>query len=549
MHLQFWASGLTLPQIIDTVELKEHPILKLPKAQQSLVWTLSSSVIGLISSLAEAQDEILEALSKTPVVINFMFGLLGFESLPDDLFVDVLHCLATLTEDNALLTNQIVDHESWLKGLMQLRELGGSKAVAACGVLHNIFSAMQWFDHNTPVEGTSDAILVPTLMQCVEEAQAKQELTNGPSHSNPEHILQLALEITASIATSLQEALEHANHNEKEFEGFSDDAEVSGKAMMEDDGSENDEEGEDASVSEETTDEEIDADMELVTGPDIEEEDGSTTSQPTLDALIRTAAPTILSVAQTSGSEDNVRASALSALNNIAWTVSSIDFSASRSSLSRLWAGYAQRIWSEIVSPVLGSNTADIRLASSITSIAWALARSVQGKLKLEGEEHRKFMALYQASKSLPTATNDHQNGSSGKLEVDNGDAFQGLGVKCIGVLGRLALHPAPNPLNREIGIFLLTVLSALPETPAADAVEALNQLFDIYADKAYIYDEPVFWEAGFYQHLEAIAPKARKMAKSIDKRKYTELRLRADEAVLNLGRFLTYKRREKTTS
>lgn len=503
----------------------------------------------MISSLAEAQDEILEALSKTPAIINIIFGLLGFESLPDDLFIDVLHCLATLTEDNELFAKQIVEHKSWLNGLKQLGELGGSKAVIACGVLHNIFSAMQWFDHNTPIEGTSDAILVSTLMQYVSKVQAKQELINGSNDSGAEHILQLALEITASIATSLQEALEHASHNEKEFEGFDDDAEVSGEAMVEDDGSENDEGEGNASASEEMNEEEIDADMDLVTRPDIEEEDGLAGNQPTLDALIRIATPTVLSVAQNSGSRDAVRASALSALNNISWTVSSIDFSASRSSLSRLWAGFAQRIWSEIVSPVLASNTADIGLASSITSIAWALARSVQGKLKLEGEEHRKFMALYQASKSLSPTVNGRQNGASGRTEADNGDAFQGLGVKCIGVLGRLALDPAPIPLNREIGVFLLTILSALPETPAADAVEALNQLFDIYADKAYIYDEPVFWGDGFYQHLEAIAPKARKMTKLIDKRKYTELRLRADEAMLNLGRFLTYKRREKTAS
>jgi hypothetical protein len=503
----------------------------------------------LISSLAEAQDDILEILSKTPIIINFIFGLLGFESLPEDLFVDVLHCLATLTEDNEPLAKQIIDHDPWLKGLMQVRELGGSKAVAACGVLHNIFSGMQWFDHNTPMEGTSDALLVPTLMQCVGEAQAMQGLTNGSCQSNPQQILQLALEITASIATSLQEALEHASHNEKEFEGFGDDAEVSGEAMMEDDGSDVEDAEDDADSSEEMNEEEINADMELVTGLDVEEEDGSTVTQPTLDALIRIATPTILSVAQNSDTHDSVRASALSALNNISWTVSSIDFAGNRSSLSRLWTGSAQRIWSEIVSPVLASNTADIGLASSITSIAWALARSVQGKLKLEAEEHRKFIALYQASKSLPPTANGHQNDGSGKSEAGNSDAFQGLGVKCIGVLGRLALHPASVTLNREVGIFLLTILSALPETPAADAVEALNQLFDIYGDKAYTYDEPVFWGEGFHQHLEAIAPKARKMVKSIDKRKFMELRLRADEALLNLGRFLTYKRREKTTS
>lgn len=84
-------------------------------------------------------------------------------------------------------------------------------------------------------------------------------------------------------------------------------------------------------------------------------------------------------------------------------------------------------------------------------------------------------MALYEASKSLP--------------KLDDEDAFQSLGVKTIGVLGRLALDPSPVELNREIGVFLLTILAAA-DAPVADVVEALNQIFDIYADKAYPCDE-----------------------------------------------------------
>ena len=41
--------------------------------------------------------------------------------------------------------------------------------------------------------------------------------------------------------------------------------------------------------------------------------------------------------------------------------------------------------------------------------------------------------------------------------------------------------------------MFLITLLASLPNTPADPAVEALNALFDIYADKEYDYDEPVF--------------------------------------------------------
>ena len=108
-----------------------------------------------------------------------------------------------------------------------------------------------------------------------------------------------------------------------------------------------------------------------------------------------------------------------------------------------------------------------------------------------------------------------------------------------------LALDPAPVALNREIGVFLLTVLAGLPETPVADAVQALDEIFDIYADKSYACDE-TFWSDGFYKHLEEVKVKVSKSAKGVDKRKEIELRSRADEAALNLQRFLSYKKREK---
>ena len=433
---------------------------------------------------------------------------------------------------------------------MQIKDSGDLKAVAACGVLHNVFVTMQWFDYNTPMEGASDAMLIPTLVKSMESTWVKSNDTNGHvSHSNPDQILQLALEITASIATSLQEALEHGSRNEKEFEGF-DDSDLGNEEVGEDAmDADQDLREENDGGNDEMNAEQIDADMDLVTG-DGPEEDDSQSEEVTLDRLVRGAAPKILSLAKRIQSPSEIGAlqnPALAALNNIAWTVSSIDFSTGHlASLQQFWSSLAQRIWKEIITPVLASNTADIELASSITSLAWAVSRSVKGTIKMEPEEHRKFIALYQASKSLNgSLEHDRSNGTKkGLLESD--DAFQGLGVKAIGVLGSLAINPAPVEINREIGVFLLTILAALPNTGAADAVEAMNRIFDIYADKTYTYDEPVFWGNGFYKHLEEVQPKARKMAKAIDKRMFGELRSRADEAVLNLGRFLKYKKAEK---
>lgn len=47
-------------------------------------------------------------------------------------------------------------------------------------------------------------------------------------------------------------------------------------------------------------------------------------------------------------------------------------------------------------------------------------------------------------------------------------------------------------------------------------------------------------------KHLEELLPKARTMAKRINKKTQTELRTRADEVVANLVRFLAYKRKHK---
>lgn len=427
------------------------------------------------------------------------------------------------------------------------------RAVPACGILHNVFATMRWYDHNTPIADASDAILVPILIQSMEVSDSNG-ITGHPSRSTPDEVLQLALEITASIATSLQEALELGSRQEEEFQGFDDDdteardedSEV--KIEEEDDEMEfNEEVNEDDEMEDDDQSmksEEIDADMEHVLGDGPSDDDRP--EEITLERLVRTAAPRILRLADQSVASEvrSFQSHALSALNNIAWTVSSIDFSTGdMSSLHRFWSALAQRIWDQIVSPVLASNTADIELASTVTSLAWAISRSVQGAIKIQPEEQRKFMALYQASKGL----NGHgeQNGSKKGAEAP-ADAFQGLGVKAIGVLGRLALDPAPIELNREIGVFLLTVLAGLPNTSAADAVEALNQIFDIYADKAFAFDEPVFWGDGFYKYLEEVLPKAKRMAKGIDMRKFSELRARADEAVLNLGLFLKYKQTER---
>ncbi|ESZ95182.1 hypothetical protein SBOR_4413 [Sclerotinia borealis F-4128] len=537
-----------IKSIIQTIDSKDSPLSNIPKPQQDLLWNLTSSVITLLTSLSDADLEIVEAISKTSTIINFLFGLLSLDTTPSEVNHEALICLAALTEDNKTLVEFITEQKDWFKLLMQLKNSGGYKGVATCGVLQNIFTAMHWSDDNAPMDGASDAILLPTLIESMQQAQQTNGTNGHTTHPSPDRVLQMALEITASIATSLQEALELGKGKEDVFEGFGEDTEEFDEAAMVDGDADLSEGDLSDGENEEMTQEDIEADMDMVLGNDPEEEETSN-DQDTLHQLVQVACPIVITLAQSTEDskmeDDDIQIPALAALNNIAWTVASIDFSGSHlGSLQKVWAGLAQRIWDEVVCRVLASNTANIELASSITSIAWAVCKSVQGRIQIRGDEHRKFMALYHASKGFETPT-DSKVPKKDAEDLDD-SAFQSLGVKCIGVLGSLALEPAPIELNREIGVFLITLLAGVPETPAAHAVETLNEIFDIYADKSFSFDQAVFWGNGFVKHLEESLPKCKKMAKTIDRRKSPELRLRIDEGVLNLARFLKYKKSEK---
>ncbi|OTB19996.1 hypothetical protein K445DRAFT_313792 [Daldinia sp. EC12] len=508
---------------------------KTTKAEQNFTWSIAESLTAILSALAEAQDEALDAATRNEQIRRFLFIVVSIDFTTAPVLNSALSCMITLSEDNKQFAEALLADKTTkcYDQLIAFKNGNGYKAVLACGVLHNVFSALPWNDHNPGRDDACDAVLVPTLSQTLEHTQLNSEMANGNSSTSPAEILQLALEILASIGTTLQETLESGNKKEKRENHVDADADVMDADIDEDVlEHESDEENED---DEEMDQDEMEADMEMVTGADDGEELQGIDDLPTLRELIQKAVPQLVKLVRANGGDDQtselIRGHALTALNNISWTVSCIDFTEkSNAAILHAWTPAASMIWQQIIAPVLASNTSDVELATIVTSLAWAIARTLHGQTVLSGDEQKKFISLYHASKNLSS---------------NQEDPFQSLGVKCIGVLGQLALTES-IALNREIGIFLLTVVKGLPETPAADAVEALNQLFDIYGDEHKAWDREVFWNDNFLQHLEEVAPKVKAMVKTIDRRKSAELRVRAEEANLNLSRFIRYKQKHK---
>lgn len=513
-----------------------------------MTWNITTALLSLLSALVIARDEIMEAVVSNPQIISFPCFIVTQNSAPSDVLIETLSCLRTLAEDNLKVSQLILaDQSNCFRALTKYKELGDSRAVYASAVLHNMFSALEWHDASPGQDGLTDAKVIPTLCQVLDKTKQDPK-TYQLGGVEPEVAIS-ALEILASIATDLQGSMMKGSKAEKEWNGISDDTAMVDEDMKqgsnEDDGLDVGEK-EDADDGDEDDDVEMDedaleADMDLVTGADSEaEDDAGIEDLPTLREFIHKAMPQLIRLANFAPASEQaiaVQAEALSALNNIAWTMSCFDYSEpGNTGILKAWTPIAKRIWTKVVAPVLATDTADVSLASLVTSIAWAISRTLQGSTPLEGNEHQKFISLYKASMGLQTKPEDQPK------EGDPEDPFQALGVKCIGVLGQLAQDNAPTDLNREVGVFLVTILDALPQTPPADTVEALNQLMDIYGDESHSCVKAVFWQDNFLKHLENILPKTKTMIKTIDKRGSTsELRARADEAVLNLDRFISY--------
>lgn len=529
------------------------------------------ALCSLISRLAIAREEVHESIASNTQIIPFLCSLTTVRVLPNDVHIETLNCLTTLAEDH-LKASQLIVASNCFGHLTKLSKLVGSMAVYACGVLHNVYSSLGWHDASPGLEGATDAMIIPSLSSFLKLSRQNQKTYVVGEVDTV--VVTLALETLASIATDLQDSMTKGKQQQEKWNGIDDaaskamdDLELEDEEMAQASGDEEvdgaepeDDDDDEAGGAEEDEDEEldgdmemdddaIDADMELVTGLDDDDDDAEDAAAledvPTLRAFVQLAVPQLLRLGNYAPHTPDaiaIQAEALAALNNLGWTLSCFDYSVpGTAGVLRAWKPVANRIWTKIIAPTLVLDTADVNLASTLTSLGWAVARTLRGETPLVRDEHQKFMSLYLASKGL--TPDIREEAAKGEDE----DPFQGLGVKCIGVLGQLAQDPCPIKVNREVGVFLITVIDSVanPDTRPADIVEALNQVFELYGDEDLDCDKEVFWKDNFLKHLEDVLPKSKTMVKSIDKRGATnELRTRADEAVFNLGRFIQYKKK-----
>jgi hypothetical protein len=91
----------------------------------------------------------------------------------------------------------------------------------------------------------------------------------------------------------------------------------------------------------------------------------------------------------------------------------------------------------------------------------------------------------------------------------------------------------------------LINLSNTQGPTNADILAELLNSIYDIYGDKVYDYDAPVYVQLQFNKILAQQLPLITAKFKSIDKRAHRDVYEQCHEALVNLKAFIKYKQNE----
>lgn len=225
----------------------------------------------------------------------------------------------------------------------------------------------------------------------------------------------------------------------------------------------------------------------------------------------------------------------LMAFNNMSWLF------LSAANIPVEWYSKIPDLWLEIEAV----NSNDLELQKTSLSIMWAMTKSV-------GSEVKNKISLDQVNSLLKKCLELTSNSSSND-EDDKHSIFEYL-LSAVGFLGSVAQVIDNVEITGEISEFLLNLINHYAEEKnnfndikaLEIPVECLNLMYDIFGDAEYAYDEPVFVSRNYLQRLKQLEAPFKAFYKRIDKNRSTELKLRAEEACMNLERFIEYKTSER---
>ncbi|KAK9434128.1 hypothetical protein V1505DRAFT_320214 [Lipomyces doorenjongii] len=462
-------------------------------AQKTLLFNLIENILSLLTSLGGSSDDICESIvSRLPDLPIFALNILANPTIPDFVKVIAAENLYVLSEANAAYIDKIQ-----CSGFISDGKLGVAVKMYLSGVEYNIFETSRTasIDLLDVVRSVNEALQAIDINKAIEVMQPTtidgvvQPTIYDDNYRSAQNSF-IAVQVGLELLTEISEDLVMRSQPQQ------------GRQNRQTEPEDNDDQ-DDMDILEDEN--EIAVEDETMDGVD----------NPVVALLLEIVLPVVTEFVEF----NELRSRALQALNNMTWTFNSF--------VPHWGNSTARSLWSRILRLLLSSDDLEVESRTGIAGVLWACAKAKPKCIsEISVNDVRRLIREFQQGGETQEA-----------LE---------LKVRIVGLLGALALPHADIDVTKEISIFLLTQVLSTQHKPPEIVIEALNAIYDIFADMTYPFDDEIFVKGEFLNHLMKIQPQVKQMAKKIDRRKNLQLRTRADEVVVNLQRFVAYKIKER---
>ncbi|CAG8597124.1 14858_t:CDS:10 [Funneliformis caledonium] len=535
--------SIIIDNMLKGISYESDPI----KNARNNLWIFAENIICIIWALSETSQKILRGINNMNIVHFLMAFFINIEKIPIKTVIAAAQCLHTITDENSDIHRQFELNPQYIQIFLDIINLERDITLNDDELLIKVL---------TKFNNDINNYLIPILKSCLNDDIEKVANETIEAASNVV-ASDIATEHPKDLSTSEEEKLISLNSRLTTLQLA---LELLSKICLECFTQDDD------NYQDEIQNEENEIDFNKIKIMDVDPMSNDTYDQTSINRhehpilntfstniisdLIRLSRPTSLSYPEQLGynvipknsiapaiteSLATVHLRAVECMNNFFLIMVDIVeekwwFTKHRNAAKETWTRIV-----EVANQVAGKGVKvgeegpgqKMRgtVLEALVGCLWILARGLNGDLPLAENQIQSFIQCYKSTVS------------------------ESMRVKLIGTLGVIARRHHAIEDNKLIGAFLVEIIQDLSRTvsPPIDCItESLNAIYDIYADKDFDYDEPVFVHEGYLQMLESVIDNVHNMAKSIDKRKSPEQRLRVDEAYTNLVAFIRYKKDER---
>lgn len=536
-----------MTKLKEMIEQESESFQSKSTQEKSLIYSQFENIIGLISAMALTNNDIFEAIDKRlPNLAIFLIQIIPLArssatSNVNTLLPAVCEALYLFTEDNERVVNQIADYpfqELLEESKDGQQHIPNSARVYINGVLFNIYVEQSSPNHEElkeMLQSIYSAIINVDLEKAKQNVEPKiendtpvdiQEVNSASAEARMAmDMVEVALELFTAIAEVISVDPKSISGGEQTSEDVmeeeDDDDEIDDETQMDmsDDAFIKRSVGKGEEEIQGAEDDDIQIDEDISFGDDDEEK--NTASDPAVTYLHENILPLLINFLK----EPLFTSRAMVSLNNTCWTLAgNLDPAKSDS-----WMNNATELWSNLFEYL--KQETPLEVSTGAMGSLWAVASAFKGNVEITTQQ---IAFISEQCSNVKQQLNDQKELATDYL------------VRATGLIGTVGMYQGRLEITKASSDFVLSITSNATELPIEVVVHALNILFDLFGDKDYDYDEPVFVQGNLIQTLNDALPKVRQAVKRVDKKRSPELRAQADEAAMNFGRFIDYKRKER---